>query len=93
MKVTHDLQGVQQVLTGQAAEKAGMRGRADGSAETKSSDQATLSLEASLAARTGSDSDVRMAKVAEVQQALAVGRYRISSSDVADKIISRMLGK
>ena len=36
-------------------------------------------------------SDVRSAKVAALQQAIATGRYNVSSSDVAEKMIDSLL--
>jgi flagellar biosynthesis anti-sigma factor FlgM len=36
--------------------------------------------------------DIRSAKVASLQQAIAAGNYSVSSSDVADKIIESLLG-
>jgi negative regulator of flagellin synthesis FlgM len=38
-----------------------------------------------------SGSDVRMEKVAALQQAIEAGTYNVSSSDVADKLISSLL--
>jgi negative regulator of flagellin synthesis FlgM len=37
--------------------------------------------------------DVRMDRVAAVQQALANGTYQVSPMDVADKIVRRMMGE
>jgi negative regulator of flagellin synthesis FlgM len=93
MKVSNDLQGLQQILSAPAVEKSGGAGGAKESAQAAVSDQATLSPAASLAAQAGPDSDVRMEKVAQVQQALAAGSYNVPSSAVADKMIDRMLGK
>ncbi len=36
-------------------------------------------------------SDVRSAKVAALQQAIASGSYKVSSSDVAEKMIDSLL--
>lgn len=57
-----------------------------------SGDHTEVSTAASLANRAMSVSDVRMDKVAEVQQALASNTYAVSAGDVADKIVSHMLG-
>ncbi|MGC2639102.1 MAG: flagellar biosynthesis anti-sigma factor FlgM, partial [Acidobacteriaceae bacterium] len=56
-------------------------------------DEATLSPAASLAAQAAPDSDVRMDKVAAVQQALAAGTYNVPAGAVAGKVIDQMLGK
>ena len=56
-------------------------------------DRTEVSTAASLAHRAMSVPDVRMDKVAAVQQALANGTYQVSPTDVADKIIRRMIGE
>jgi len=38
-----------------------------------------------------SGSDVRFEKVAALQQQIAAGTYNVSSSDVADKLLSSLL--
>jgi negative regulator of flagellin synthesis FlgM len=38
-----------------------------------------------------SGSDVRTDRVAALQQSIAAGTYNVSSSDVADKVISALL--
>ena len=55
-------------------------------------DVAHLSQAASLISQTLALPDVRMDKVGQVQQALAEGSYSVDSSDVADRMISTMLG-
>lgn len=95
MNVNNDLQAMQSVLSSQEAEKvqAGKPGPAAARAGGSGTDQATLSTAASVAAQAAPDSDVRMDKVAEVQQALAAGTYNVPASAVADRMISQMLGK
>lgn len=56
-------------------------------------DHTEVSTAATLAHRAMSLPDVRMDKVAAVQQALANGTYQVGPADVADKIISRMMGE
>ena len=75
-----------------AAAKAGTA--AAGSTETSRSnklDAATLSAAGGLAAQAAG-SDVRMAKVAQMQQAIASGTYNVPASAVADRMIEGMLG-
>lgn len=54
-------------------------------------DQTNLSSTAGLVAQVLESSDIRSAKVASLQQAIAAGTYNVSSSDVADKIIQSLL--
>jgi negative regulator of flagellin synthesis FlgM len=54
-------------------------------------DQTNLSTTAGLVAQVLESSDIRSAKVASMQQAIAAGTYGVSSSDVADKIIQSLL--
>lgn len=98
MNVNNDLQGLQSVFSSQEVEKAqgGHPGKSDGTAAQAAggaADQASLSTAASAAAQAAPDSDVRMEKVAQIQQALAAGTYNVPASAVADKMMSQMLGK
>ena len=54
-------------------------------------DDAKLSTAAGAVAQALSGSDVRTEKVAALQQSIAAGTYNVSSSDVADKLISALL--
>ena len=56
-------------------------------------DRAEVSTAASLAHQTMAIPDVRMEKVAAVQQAIASGTYQVSAEDVADKLVRQMLGE
>ncbi|MFZ0632948.1 MAG: flagellar biosynthesis anti-sigma factor FlgM [Acidobacteriaceae bacterium] len=93
MNINNNLQGLQQLFASQ--EVAGnSSGKTPGATTSGSGvDEATLSSAASAAAQAAPDSDVRMDKVAQVQQALAAGTYNVSSSDVANRMIDTMLGK
>jgi negative regulator of flagellin synthesis FlgM len=54
-------------------------------------DLTSLSATGGLVAQSLEGSDVRSGKVASLQQAIASGRYNVSSSDVADKIMRSLL--
>jgi negative regulator of flagellin synthesis FlgM len=63
----------------------------DGAGSASAFDRASLSANAVLMAQALSGSDVRTDKVAALQQSIAAGTYNVSSSDVADKMISALL--
>ncbi len=50
-------------------------------------DHTTFSAAGSLMAQPSGSSDVRMEKVAALQQAIAAGTYNVPAGDVADKLI------
>ena len=54
-------------------------------------DRTEVSTAASLAHQAMAVPDVRMDKVAAVQQALANGTYQVSAGDVADKLVQQMM--
>jgi negative regulator of flagellin synthesis FlgM len=56
-------------------------------------DRTEVSTAASLANQAMSVPDVRMDKVAAMQQVLADGTYQVSATDVADKLLGHMMGK
>lgn len=55
-------------------------------------DKAKLSPASELLANALEGSDVRTSKVEALQKAIADGSYKVSSGDVADKIIQSLLG-
>ena len=55
------------------------------------SDQANLSSESGLVALAAASPDVRLDKVAALQQSISNGTYRIPSSAVANKIVDSLL--
>jgi flagellar biosynthesis anti-sigma factor FlgM len=95
MNVSNDFQGMQQLFSSQEVNKAQSAATPSASSQAPAigTDEATLSSAASIAAQAAPDSDVRMDKVVQVQQALAAGTYNIPSSEVASKMIDQMLGK
>lgn len=56
-------------------------------------DHTEVSTAASLAHQAMSIPDVRMDKVAAVQQALANGTYHVGADNVADKLVRQMMGE
>jgi negative regulator of flagellin synthesis FlgM len=94
MNVNNNLQGLQQLFSSQeVSQPAGNAGASGAPAAQSGTDQATLSAAASVAAAAAPDSDVRMEKVASIQQALTSGTYNVPASEVAGKMIDHMLGK
>jgi flagellar biosynthesis anti-sigma factor FlgM len=95
VNVNNDLQGMQQLFASQEVTRteSGRRQGVGAPQMPAATDEATLSPAASLAAQAAPDSDVRMDKVVQVQQALAAGTYNVPASEVAGKMIDQMLGK
>lgn len=73
-----------------AAEKEAQTGAAATTTATQT-DRADLSTTGGLISKALEGSDVRTDKVAALQQAIALGSYNVSSSDVADKMIQSLL--
>ena len=60
-------------------------------ASPEQTDQTTLSSMGCLVSQALGGSDVRMDKVAKLQQAIVSGSYSVSSSDVAGKMIDSLM--
>ena len=60
-------------------------------ASPEQTDQTTLSSMGGLVSQALGGSDVRMDKVAKLQQAIVSGSYSVSSSDVAGKMIDSLM--
>ncbi len=106
MNFQNNIGNLQQLFTqlnpAGAANKAGQLGGSPASnaaqpanprVASASVDQASLSSTSGLVAQASLSSDVRSEKVAALQQAIAAGTYNISSTHVADKIISSLLDR
>jgi negative regulator of flagellin synthesis FlgM len=61
------------------------------SVEVGHADETALSSTGGLVLQSLGDSDTRTAKVSSLQEAIAAGRYTVSSSDVAGKIMQSLL--
>jgi len=102
MSYTNGIGNLQQVLsslTPAATTPASQAGEAANapkahhaaSAPAQQADQTNLSSTSGVIAHALEGSDVRMEKVASLQQAIASGSYSVSSSDVAGKMIDSLL--
>lgn len=81
-----EVKGAQAV--GQKAGDASWQG---GSPSVKA-DQTSLSVTGGAIAQALRGSDTRMEKVAALQASIAAGTYTVASGDVADKMITALLG-
>jgi negative regulator of flagellin synthesis FlgM len=75
----------------QAAEASATNQHSTPVAKTGHADQASLSSASGMIAHALEGSDVRSEKVAALQQAIASGSYKVSSSEVAGKMIQSLL--
>jgi negative regulator of flagellin synthesis FlgM len=102
MSYTNGIGNLQQVLSSLTpaattpASQAGEAAKAPkahhaASAPAQQADQTNLSSTSGVIAHALEGSDVRMEKVASLQQAIASGSYSVSSSDVAGKMIDSLL--
>ena len=102
MSYTNGIGNVQQVLSSLTpaattpASQAGEAAKAakphlTASVSAQQADQTNLSSTSGVIAHALEGSDVRMEKVASLQQAIASGSYSVSSSDVAGKMVDSLL--
>lgn len=66
-------------------------GSAQADVKARTFDQANVSAAAGLAALGTTDGDVRLDKVAALQQSIAAGTYKVSSLDVASRMVDSLL--
>ena len=97
MKVNDGLHGVPEALeVSQASPVSAVRPEQKAAFSTTANniqDRTEVSTAASLAHQAMSLPDVRMDKVAAVQQALANGTYHVSADDLAAKLVGQMMGE
>jgi flagellar biosynthesis anti-sigma factor FlgM len=75
----------------QVAETMG-RARGDDSARTGRPEPVQRSRISRAMVEAMDFSDVRLEKVMQLRAAIAEGRYRVSGADVADRMLSRLMG-
>jgi flagellar biosynthesis anti-sigma factor FlgM len=92
MNIRNGIENLSQILPSQTAATS-TAAKSGGSAvgESLAGDEAKLSVAATQAAQSSSDSDVRLDKVASIQSALQAGTYNVPAGDVAQKLISSLL--
>ena len=78
-------------LASQTAETVAANQHSTSVAKTGHADQANLSSASGMIAHALEGSDVRSEKVTALQQAIASGSYKVSSSEVAGKMIQSLL--
>jgi negative regulator of flagellin synthesis FlgM len=93
MDIRSSLEGLRTLLGVEPAAPTSAQGKSTPPSSSSGllSDRATLSSAASEVSQAASGEDVRMDKVAAVQQALAAGTYNVPASAVASKVIDSML--
>lgn len=74
-----------------ATTQSGLPRKDSASVDRAGSDGAKLSTTAGVIAQAFAGSDVRLAKVAGMQQTIAAGTYSVSSPDVADKLMTALM--
>jgi negative regulator of flagellin synthesis FlgM len=84
---TGETQGPQQTT---AVQGSGGRSATNASSGAQA-DHTSLSETSSLIAQALNTDDVRSERVAALRESIAAGTYSVSSSDVADKLISTLL--
>ncbi len=95
MDIRSNMEGLRSLLgVGSTPAAAAQAGKSGAPPQTSGlgSDLATLSSAASEMAQGTADGGVRMEKVAQVQQALAMGAYQVPAQAVATSLVDAMLG-
>jgi negative regulator of flagellin synthesis FlgM len=93
MNISNGIENLTQIFTAQPAPAATpAKSTTSSPNEALASDKAQLSVVATQVAQSSATSDVRLDKVASIQNALQAGTYDVPASDVAQKVIASMLG-
>jgi negative regulator of flagellin synthesis FlgM len=88
MNIGKGIENLTQIFPSQATAAPSRSGSQQ---EALPADKAQLSAAGTQAAQSPADSDVRLDKVAAIQNALAAGTYGVPASAVAEKVVSALL--
>ena len=94
MNIGNGIENLTQIVPAQTAPVSSAKANPNSAQEPPAPaklDQAVLSETGTQAAQSAPDSDVRLDKVASIQNALAAGTYRVPASQVAQKLIDSAL--
>lgn len=93
MVIRNSLEGLNSLFGASATASVGtaINSGAVSNTSVLNSDSATLSSAASQMSQSATEDGVRMDKVNAVQSALAAGTYKVSSAEVASKVVDAML--
>jgi negative regulator of flagellin synthesis FlgM len=92
MNISSGIENLAQILPAQTAPAAAaVKSSNPPQSEGLEADKAKLSVVATQVAQSAATSDVRLDKVASIQNALQAGTYEVSASDVAQKVMASML--
>jgi len=92
MNVRNGIENLSQLFPSQGTENAATTKSGNTpQSETLAGDTAQLSVAATQVAQSAATSDIRLDKVASIQNALQSGTYQVSATDVAQKMIASLL--
>jgi negative regulator of flagellin synthesis FlgM len=92
MNISNGIENLAQIFPAQTSPApAPAKGSSSSQIEGLAGDKANLSNVATQVAQSAAAPDVRLDKVASIQNALQSGTYEVSAGDVAKKVISSML--
>jgi negative regulator of flagellin synthesis FlgM len=92
MKIGNGIEDLSQVFPSQGANNTSTtKGTPSPQNESLNGDKAQLSTLATQLAQSAESSDIRLDKVASIQNALQMGNYQVSATEVAKKVMTSML--
>lgn len=96
MSVRNNIENLTQIFPAQAVSSVNqtnnqIAAQATSQNESAGSDRAQISVVATEASNATGASDIRLDKIAGVQEALQAGTYEVSPADLAKKLVSSML--